>query len=52
MVGANQLQNRRAIITGASQGFGFAVARTFVAQGAHVLICGAARLIWRKPRES
>jgi NAD(P)-dependent dehydrogenase (short-subunit alcohol dehydrogenase family) len=39
MVGANQLENRCALITGASQGFGLAVARTYVTQGANVLLC-------------
>jgi len=34
-----KLQGRRALVTGASQGFGLAVARAFVAEGASVLIC-------------
>jgi NAD(P)-dependent dehydrogenase (short-subunit alcohol dehydrogenase family) len=34
-----QLENRCAIITGASQGFGLAVARNYVMHGAHVLLC-------------
>jgi 3-oxoacyl-[acyl-carrier protein] reductase len=34
-----KLQQKRAIITGASLGFGSAVARAFVAEGAHVLLC-------------
>lgn len=39
MDGTNQLANRCALITGASQGFGFEVARAFVAAGAHVVLC-------------
>ena len=34
-----KLANRRALITGASQGFGLAVASAFVQQGADVMIC-------------
>jgi NAD(P)-dependent dehydrogenase (short-subunit alcohol dehydrogenase family) len=34
-----KLAGRRALITGASQGFGEAVARAFVAEGAHVMLC-------------
>ena len=34
-----KLAKRRALITGASQGFGLAVARAFVAEGAEVMIC-------------
>ena len=34
-----KLKNRRAIITGASQGFGLAVARAFVMEGADVALC-------------
>ena len=34
-----KLQGRRALVTGASQGFGLAVAKAFVAEGASVLIC-------------
>ncbi|MCY3024376.1 MAG: SDR family NAD(P)-dependent oxidoreductase [Planctomycetota bacterium] len=37
-----KLQGKRAIITGASQGFGLAVARAFVAEGASVAICARA----------
>jgi NAD(P)-dependent dehydrogenase (short-subunit alcohol dehydrogenase family) len=33
------LQSRSAIITGANQGLGLAIARTFVAQGASVFLC-------------
>jgi NAD(P)-dependent dehydrogenase (short-subunit alcohol dehydrogenase family) len=33
------LNNRRAVITGGSMGLGLAIARAFVAQGAHVMIC-------------
>jgi NAD(P)-dependent dehydrogenase (short-subunit alcohol dehydrogenase family) len=33
------LQGRSAIITGASQGLGLAIARTFVANGANIVIC-------------
>jgi NAD(P)-dependent dehydrogenase (short-subunit alcohol dehydrogenase family) len=33
------LTGRRALVTGASQGFGLAVARAFANQGAHVFIC-------------
>jgi 3-oxoacyl-[acyl-carrier protein] reductase len=36
---AGKLANRCALITGGSQGFGLAVARSFVAEGAHVLVC-------------
>ena len=34
-----KLAKRRALITGASQGFGLAVARTFVEEGADVMLC-------------
>lgn len=34
-----KLAGRRALITGASQGFGAAVAKAFVAEGAHVMLC-------------
>ena len=34
-----KLEKRRALITGASQGFGLAVARAFVLEGAEVMIC-------------
>jgi NAD(P)-dependent dehydrogenase (short-subunit alcohol dehydrogenase family) len=34
-----KLEGRAAIITGASQGFGLAVARAFVAEGASVVLC-------------
>lgn len=34
-----KLRNRNAIITGVSRGFGLAVARTFVKEGASVIIC-------------
>jgi len=34
-----KLQGQRALITGANQGFGLAVARAFVAEGADVMIC-------------
>lgn len=34
-----KLAHKRAIITGASQGFGFAVAHAFVREGADVMIC-------------
>jgi NAD(P)-dependent dehydrogenase (short-subunit alcohol dehydrogenase family) len=34
-----KLEGRGAIITGASQGFGFAVARAFVSEGASVVLC-------------
>ncbi len=34
-----KLAQRRALITGASQGFGFAVARAFVQEGADVMLC-------------
>jgi NAD(P)-dependent dehydrogenase (short-subunit alcohol dehydrogenase family) len=34
-----KLAKRRALITGASQGFGLAVARAFVGEGAEVMIC-------------
>ncbi len=33
------LANRRAIVTGASQGLGFAIAQKYVEAGAHVMIC-------------
>jgi len=36
---AMKLEKRRALITGASQGFGLAVARAFVLEGAEVMIC-------------
>jgi NAD(P)-dependent dehydrogenase (short-subunit alcohol dehydrogenase family) len=39
MDGTNELANRCALITGASQGFGYEVARAFVAAGAHVVLC-------------
>ncbi|MBI5304095.1 MAG: SDR family oxidoreductase [Chloroflexi bacterium] len=34
-----KLQGQRTLITGASQGFGLAVARAFVAEGADVMLC-------------
>lgn len=34
-----KLQGRRALITGASQGFGLAVARAFIAEGAELVLC-------------
>ncbi len=34
-----KLQGQRALITGANQGFGLAVARAFVAEGADVMLC-------------
>jgi NAD(P)-dependent dehydrogenase (short-subunit alcohol dehydrogenase family) len=34
-----KLENQRALITGASQGFGLAVAKAFVHEGASVLLC-------------
>src|SRR5260370_18837973 len=39
MDGTNELANRCALITGASQGFGYEVARACVAAGAHVVLC-------------
>jgi len=41
-----KLAKRRALITGASQGFGLAVARAFVDEGADIMVCarGAERL--------
>jgi NAD(P)-dependent dehydrogenase (short-subunit alcohol dehydrogenase family) len=41
-----KLAHRRALITGASQGFGLAVARAFIDEGAAVMLCarGASRL--------
>jgi 3-oxoacyl-[acyl-carrier protein] reductase len=38
-----QLKGRRALITGASQGFGLATARAFVREGADVAICARGR---------
>ena len=35
-----KLANRCAIVTGASAGLGYAIAQTFVAEGANVVICG------------
>lgn len=37
----NRLQNKIAIVTGASRGIGFSVAKAFVAQGAKVALCGS-----------
>ena len=34
-----RLEGRRALITGSSQGFGFAVARAFLEEGARVMLC-------------
>ena len=34
-----KLAGRRALVTGSSQGFGLAVARAFVQEGAHVMLC-------------
>jgi 3-oxoacyl-[acyl-carrier protein] reductase len=36
---SKRLLGRRCLVTGASQGLGLEVARAFVAQGAHVMIC-------------
>ncbi|MDR6450118.1 NAD(P)-dependent dehydrogenase (short-subunit alcohol dehydrogenase family) [Paraburkholderia terricola] len=36
----NRLTNKVAVITGGNSGIGFAMARVFVAEGAHVLIVG------------
>ena len=35
-----KLRGKRAVITGSNQGFGFAVAKLFVNEGANVLLCG------------
>jgi NAD(P)-dependent dehydrogenase (short-subunit alcohol dehydrogenase family) len=43
MMPVKTLTNRCALITGASEGFGAAVARAFVTQGAHVLLCARGR---------
>ncbi|HEX4045725.1 MAG TPA: SDR family NAD(P)-dependent oxidoreductase, partial [Gammaproteobacteria bacterium] len=34
-----KLTNRAAIITGASQGLGVAIAKQFISEGAHVMLC-------------
>ena len=36
----NLLENRKAIVTGGSQGLGYEIAHQFVASGADVIICG------------
>ena len=35
-----KLQGKRVVITGSNQGFGFAVAKMFISEGASVLLCG------------
>ena len=34
------LQNKVAVITGGSEGIGFAAARAFIAEGAYAAVCG------------
>jgi NAD(P)-dependent dehydrogenase (short-subunit alcohol dehydrogenase family) len=44
MSGHNDLSGRRAIITGASQGLGLAIAEAFVAAGAGVMLCARSKV--------
>jgi NAD(P)-dependent dehydrogenase (short-subunit alcohol dehydrogenase family) len=46
-----KLQGRRALVTGASQGFGLATAHAFVAEGASVAICARTSADVEKARE-
>jgi 3-oxoacyl-[acyl-carrier protein] reductase len=46
-----KLTGKRALITGASQGFGLAVARAFVAEGASVAICARSAADLNKARD-
>lgn len=46
-----KLEGRSAIITGANQGFGLAVARAFVREGANVLICARDKARLKAARE-
>jgi NAD(P)-dependent dehydrogenase (short-subunit alcohol dehydrogenase family) len=46
-----KLEGRSAIITGANQGFGFAVARAFLLEGANVLICARDKAGLKAARE-
>jgi NAD(P)-dependent dehydrogenase (short-subunit alcohol dehydrogenase family) len=45
-----KLQNLVTVITGASQGFGYAIAEEFVKEGAHVAICARDRALLEKAR--
>src|SRR4051812_47022063 len=47
-----RLDGRAAVVTGGSQGFGLAVAGTFVAEGADVLICARDEEALEKARAS
>jgi len=47
-----RLAGKRALITGGSQGLGFAIARAFIAEGADVMLCArGAELLERAQRE-
>jgi NAD(P)-dependent dehydrogenase (short-subunit alcohol dehydrogenase family) len=45
-----KLQNLVAVVTGASQGLGYAIAEEFVKEGAHVAICARDRVLLEKAR--